>query len=97
MPALSEYSNVYDSAVSILRKKGYQVWYDRDADLFCAEKDGWDFQSDSPCGLLGLVAIYEFHEPTEYSDGWWKDTDGIGYRELPPYPEPFRAVWDPSP
>lgn len=94
MPALSEYSNVYDTSVSILNKKGYQVWYDRDVDIFCAEKDGWDFQSDSPCGLLGLVAIFEFREPNEYTVDWWRESNSPDHRKLPQAPTPFHPIWE---
>ena len=93
MPALSEYSNVYDTAVTILRKKGYQLWYDCHAELFCAELDGWDFQSDSPCGLLGLIAIYEFQSPGEYSEDWWKEASPDEYRKLPSSPKAYAPVW----
>ncbi len=32
MPALAEYSNVYNSALLILRKKGYRIWLDAVSD-----------------------------------------------------------------
>ena len=65
MPTLSEYTNVYNSALQLLRKKGFQVWIDKPLQLFCAERDGWDFMAESPVGLLGLVAMYECLEPAE--------------------------------
>ena len=40
MPTLGEYVNVYNSALNTLRKKDYQLWYDEDSDMFCAERDG---------------------------------------------------------
>ena len=43
MPALAEYSNVYGTCIDILQKKGWRCWYDRQLDVYCAEKDGWDF------------------------------------------------------
>lgn len=60
MPALSEYTNVYNTALNILDKKGFSTWYDDEIDMFCAEKDGWDFMAESPCALLGVVSIYEY-------------------------------------
>ena len=72
MPSLSEYRNVDNTALNVLKQKGFNLWYDEDTDLFCAEKDGWDFMADSPCGLLGVAAIYEWKKPTVYSEYWWK-------------------------
>ena len=37
MAALSEHSNVYNTAIELLRQRGYQRWYDADTDDFCAE------------------------------------------------------------
>ena len=75
MPALSEYSNVYNTAFNILDKKGFNLWYDESTDMFCAEKNGWDFMSDSPCGLLGLISIYEYVNPRTYEEYWWRVND----------------------
>jgi hypothetical protein len=75
MPALSEYSNISNTALNILDKKGYQIWYDERLEMYCAEKNGWDFMADSPCGLLGLISIYEFKQPTIYKEHWWQDDD----------------------
>ena len=86
MPALSEYTNVYGSALAHLRDKGYQVWYVAKTRLFWAEKDGWDFASESPCGLLGLVAIFELRAPRNYSEYWWRASDEIDLRSLPSSP-----------
>jgi len=72
MPTLSEYTNVYNTALLILREKGYQVWRDTEAELYFAEKDGWDFAADSPCGLLGVVAIRDYVKPEKYREYWWK-------------------------
>jgi hypothetical protein len=58
MPTLSEYSNVYNTALNILDKKGFSVWYDESLEMFFAERNGWDFMSETPCGLLGIVSIY---------------------------------------
>lgn len=71
MVALAEHSNVNGSACTMLINKGFRVWYDDERELYFAEKDGWDFCARTACGLLGLVAIYEFVEPTECSRAWW--------------------------
>lgn len=92
MPALSEYSNVHNTAILILRKKGYQAWYDEQAELYCAEMNGWDFWADTPCGLLGLVAIYEFKQPAEYSEYWWREEGPDLYNQLPKRPTTYRSV-----
>lgn len=75
MPALSEYSSVTNTAFNILDKKGYNIWYNNKLDVYCAEKDGWDFMADSPCGLLGVISIYEFKKPEKYQEYWWRDED----------------------
>lgn len=92
MPALSEHSNVYSTAVSILRKKGFNLWYDKATDHFFAEKDGWDFCSDSPCGLLGLVAIYDSAKPEGYSEYWWREPNAVDYTKLPSVPPDYKSV-----
>jgi hypothetical protein len=92
MPALSEYSNVYNDALLILLKKGYQVWYSKDADVYCAERNGWDFQADTPCGLLGIVAIYEFRQPAAYVEYWWREDGSDVYHQLPEQPRPYKSV-----
>ena len=76
MPTLSEYTNVYKTALTVIRKKGFRTWYDDKTDLFCAEKDGWDFCAYSPCGLLGVISIYEHVNPSEYKEYWWRLNDG---------------------
>ena len=72
MATLSEYSNVYNTALNILDQKGFRLWYDDETNMFCAEKDGWDFMAESPCGLLGVVSIYEHIKPNFYEEGWWR-------------------------
>jgi hypothetical protein len=44
MAALGEYTNVYNTALNLLVRRGYQVWYEPDTREYCAEKDGWDFR-----------------------------------------------------
>ena len=43
--------------------------------MYCAQKNGWDFMAYSPCGLLGLVNIYEFKKPAIYKEYWWRDNE----------------------
>lgn len=93
MPSLSEYSNVYNTATALLQEKGFQVWHDKETDAFCAEKDGWDFQSESPVGLLGLISIYEFINPQQYSEYWWRHENDVDCRDLPRLPAPYHPVW----
>jgi hypothetical protein len=93
MPALSEYTNVYNTAVNILHKKGFSVWYDDKQHLFWAEREGWDFCSESPCGLLGLVAIYEYKKPDACSDYWWKDAAGANHMKLPRVAPKYTPVY----
>jgi hypothetical protein len=92
MPALSEYSNVYNTALLILQQKGFQVWYDERTSRFWAEKDGWDFTAESPCGLLGVVAIYEFRQPSAWREYWWREEGPDVYDHLPKKPRPFESV-----
>ena len=78
MPALSCYANVHDTAVALLERKGYQVWFDAETDLFFAEREGWDFAADDPVALLGVIAIYEATAPRGYEDYWWRDRAATG-------------------
>lgn len=91
MPALSEFSNVHPVVFEILRKKGYRVWYNESSDLYCAERCGWDFFADSPCGLLGLAAIYEFVSPGGYFENWWKSA-GEDFRPIDNVPPAYVSV-----
>jgi len=94
MAALSEHSNVYNTALIVLTQKGYQLWYDEGTDDYCAEKDGWDFRSPTPCGLLGLVAIFEYKRPDALTEYWWRESgpDLYGRGKLPPVPKAFRRT-----
>ena len=97
MPTLGEYTNVYNTALLILQRKGFQVWYEKANDTYCAERDGWDFMADSPTGLLGLVAIYEHKRPGEWQEYWWKEMDPFILRSLPTAPRPYESVMKPKP
>jgi hypothetical protein len=94
MPCLSEYTNVFDTALSVLRTKGFQCWYDEASSLYFAERDGWDFASESPVGLLGVVAIYEFKNPQKWTEYWWKEEvpEAAFFQRLPRSPVPYVSV-----
>jgi hypothetical protein len=78
MPALSAYANTENTALVILRQKGYQVWYEEKLEMYGAEKNGWDFSANSITELLGVVSIYEHHgSPDLYREYWWKIDDPL--------------------
>lgn len=95
MPALSDYTNVYATAIEVLLAKGFQVWHDERTKLFCAERDGWDFMADSPTALLGVVAIFEHVQPSSFVDYWWRvappERSDL-YLKLPSEPDPYVSV-----
>lgn len=72
MPALSYYTNVHNTALVILKRKGFRLWTEQGGDLICAEKDGWDFMANDPVQLLGLISVYETQQPSEFNEYWWK-------------------------
>ncbi len=93
MPTLSEHSNVHNTALILLGRKGYQVWEEQK--LYFAEKDGWDFCADDPVQLLGLISIFDTLSPTEYSDYWWRIREPWIRDDVPGTPEPFKSVMGP--
>jgi len=94
MPALSEYSNVYNTALLILKSKGFRVWLDEPSNLYFAEKNGWDFASDTPCGLLGVVSIYEYKSPKAFTEYWWKESGPDEYGDISRTAPEYTPVWD---
>lgn len=92
MPALSEYVNVYNSALQALKDKGFQIWIDENTDMFCAERSGWDFMAENPISLLGLVALLEHKSPDTYEEYWWKSEGVLDYRKLPNEPLNYISV-----
>lgn len=58
--------------IKTISDKGYQIWKDEWGE-FWAEKDGWDFVSSTPAGLLGIITIYETVNPITYHYYWWKE------------------------
>ncbi len=93
MAALSEYANVHNTALHVLYAKGFQVWHDKETDLYCAERGGWDFMAESPTSLLGVVAIYEYRNPSRYAEYWWREEGPADFRNLPSKPKPYKPVW----
>ncbi len=61
--------------------------------MFCAEKDGWDFMADTPCGLLGVVGIFEWKKPTSYKEYWWRERGDDIYGILPKTPPDYTPVY----
>jgi hypothetical protein len=93
MPALSEYSNVYNSAILILQEKGFRCWVDDATQTYRCEKGGWDFMAESPVGLLGLVAIFEHIAPIQYREYWWRKEGDPVFETLTHDPPDFLAVY----
>lgn len=93
MPALSYYSNVHNTALVILQRKGYRVWTEQDRDLICAEKDGWDFMADDAVQLLGLISIYEAQQPSAFREYWWKIDEPWLSDSIAASPPDFIPVW----
>jgi hypothetical protein len=93
VPALSEYPNVYNSVLEVIRAKGFEVWRDVDSGLVYGQKDGWDFAADSPVGLLGLIALWEARSPDEYSEYWWRQEGETTFLSLPTQPPTYTPVW----
>ncbi|SFR77248.1 hypothetical protein SAMN05428960_1417 [Mitsuaria sp. PDC51] len=94
MAALSEYTNVYNTALNVLKQKGFRLWRDVDTDMYCAEKNGWDFMADNPCSLLGLIAIHEWKAPAQYTEYWWKDDSERLYGKLDSAAPEFTPVYE---
>ena len=89
MPALSEYTNVYGTALAHLEELGFQLWRDPRTELFCAERGGWDFMAESPVALLGLVKIFELTAPAEWREYWWRHPTPRSHTTLPTVPTPY--------
>jgi hypothetical protein len=94
MPALSYYTNVHNTALVILQRKGYRIWREQENDTICAEKNGWDFMADDPVQLLGLISIYEAHQPTTCREYWWKIDVPWLYDKVPSTRPDYTPVWE---
>jgi len=92
MPSLSSYINVYGTAVTVIRGKGFQIWTDETEENWFAERSGWDFQADNPIELLGLIGIFETLNPTTHSEYWWRDSDAVNFDLIPKQPAPYSPV-----
>ncbi len=93
MPALGYYTNVHNTALVILQRKGYRLWRDPGTDHLCAEKEGWDFMADDPVQLLGLVAIHEVKQPASFCEYWWKIDEPWLLDSVPETPPDYAPVW----
>ena len=93
MPALGYYTNVRNTALVILQRKGYRVWTEQNGDTICAEKDGWDFMADDSVQLLGLISIYEAQQPAVYREYWWRIDEPRLYDSIPNTPPDYVPVW----
>jgi hypothetical protein len=96
MPALSAYTNTENTALVILKDLGYRCWYDQEAERCCCEKDGWDFAADGFTELLGVVRIYEYHQPKEYREYWWKIDEPWLKDSVPTEAPDYTPVWKAS-
>ena len=93
MPALSSYPNVENTALLVIRSKGFRVWTDDGQQHWFAERDGWDFMADTPTELLGLVAIFEFHRPQQYREYWWRIAEPFLLDSTPTQPPDYRPIY----
>jgi hypothetical protein len=93
MPALGAYANVLNTALIVLRDKGFRVWTDQAQDNWYGEREGWDFVADDPIQLLGLVAIYEQRKPQGYSEYWWRLEEPWLIEQVPSQPPEYVPVW----
>jgi hypothetical protein len=94
MPALYAYSNVENTALIILTEKGYRLWRDLESDLYYAEKDGWDFCAAGAVELLGVIGIYEYHNPKECQEYWWRIERPWLLDSLPKQAPSYTPVWE---
>ena len=92
MPALSYYTNVHNTALVILQKKGYRVWTSSDRNTYYAEKDGWDFIAEEPVQLLGLIAIHEDCRPEVFREYWWRQNEPWLLDSTPSEPPDYEPV-----
>jgi hypothetical protein len=72
MADIGAYLNVYNTTLVILDRKGWSLEFEKEREWWHAKKAQWHFLADDPIQLLGLVAIHEYHNPTEKTEYWWK-------------------------
>ena len=93
MPALGAYANVDNTALVVLQRKGFRVWTDDTESEWFAERDGWDFMADDPIQLLGLIAIFEFQQPTEFREYWWQHSEPWLVEKVPKTSPDYKPVY----
>ena len=77
---LFSYSNVWNTCLHILRSRGFYLYLVGDPGAnesitnctWNAEKNGIRLRGNNPIELLGLVTIYEHHQPAEDTSYWWQ-------------------------
>jgi hypothetical protein len=99
MAMLFSYPNVWNTCLLILQERGYRLYLTGDPDevgtisrcAWNAEKNGVKLRGDNPIELLGLVGIYEYHQPQKDVPYWWRiEGDNViaemeaEWRRLPP-------------
>lgn len=93
MSSLYAYSNVENTALVLIQRKGFQIWFDDEEQLYYAEKDGWDFAAAGAVELLGTIAIFEHHNPEVFKEYWWRIENPVLISNLPKHPSPYVPVW----
>jgi hypothetical protein len=83
---LSSHSNVYNTCLRILRKKGFQLITEYEVDenqsiipssqFWRAIKNGYELVASNPIELLGLATIYEYKQPSDEPSSYWWTVDG---------------------
>ncbi|GAA0876047.1 hypothetical protein GCM10009118_24570 [Wandonia haliotis] len=69
---MTDHINLYDRALTIIRKKGYELFLfpnnidDLSVGTYFAKKDNRDFNAEDPLRLLGMINIWEVQ-----GDDWW--------------------------
>jgi len=92
MAILVDSGNINNTVLTILEKKGFQIWSDR-PNSYWAEKNGWDFNAQSLPALLGLIDIYEFINPKVYKEYWWKLDEKITLENLPKQENSYMPIY----
>ncbi|RYD29806.1 MAG: hypothetical protein EOP86_21045 [Verrucomicrobiaceae bacterium] len=92
MPALTAYSNTENTALVVLKQKGYQLWYEEATESYFAEKNGWDFSAESAMELLGAVAVFEHFSPEAFESYWWRKESPELLHNLPSSPNPYSSI-----
>ena len=94
MPALGACSNVLNTALVVIQRKGFRVWSNETENYWYAERDGWDFMADNPIELLGLIAIFEHQKPAEFREYWWQLQEPYLIESVPKQAPVYKPVWE---